>query len=96
MNEQTERRLLWDASYNIRDLGGYSTKYDQQTRWRAFVRADNLARLSPDGKTALVAYGVKTIIDLRSEYELNIDPPAFVSFHGQNGFPSVYQCSHTG
>lgn len=87
MNEQTERRLLWDACYNIRDLGGYSTKYGQQTRWRAFVRADNLARLSPDGKKALVAYGVKTIIDLRSEYELNIDPPPFISFHGQNGFP---------
>jgi protein-tyrosine phosphatase len=87
MNEQTERRLLWDACYNVRDLGGYSTKYDRQTRWRAFVRADSLARLSPDGKKALVAYGVKTIIDLRSEHELNIDPPPFVSLHAQNGFP---------
>ena len=87
MNEQIERRLLWDACYNIRDLGGYSTKHKKQTRWRAFVRADNLARLSPDGKKALIAYGVKTIIDLRSEYELDMDPPAFASFHGQNGFP---------
>jgi protein-tyrosine phosphatase len=87
MNDQTERRLLWDACYNVRDLGGYSTKHKKQTRWRVFVRADNLARLSLDGKKALIAYGVKTIIDLRSEYELNIDPPAFASFHGQKSFP---------
>jgi protein-tyrosine phosphatase len=86
-NEQTERRLLWDACYNVRDLGGCSTKHNKQTRWQAFVRADNLARLSSDGKKALMAYGVKTIIDLRSEYELDIDPPAFASFQGQNGFP---------
>lgn len=87
MNEQTERRLLWDACYNVRDLGGYSTKHKKQTRWRAFVRADNLARLSSDGKKALITYGVNTIIDLRSEYELDIDPPAFASLNGQNGFP---------
>jgi protein-tyrosine phosphatase len=87
MNSQTERRLLWDACYNVRDLGGYSTKHDKQTRWQAFVRADNLARLSDEGKKALIAYGVKTIIDLRSEYELGIDPPVFDSFHDQNGFP---------
>ena len=87
MNEQNERRLRWDACYNVRDLGGYSTKHNKQTRWRTFVRADNLARLSADGKQALIDYGVKTIIDLRSEYELDIDPPAFSSFHGQNGFP---------
>jgi len=87
MNEQTVRPLLWDACYNVRDLGGYSTKHNRQTRWRAFVRADNLVRLSDAGKKALIAYGVKTIIDLRSEYELDIDPPVFSSFHGQNGFP---------
>lgn len=87
MNEQTERRLLWDACYNVRDLGGYSTKHKKQTRWRAFVRADNLARLSPDGKKALITYGVNTIIDLRSDYELNIDPPPFASLNGQNGYP---------
>ena len=87
MSKQTERRLLWDACYNVRDLGGYSTEHNKQTQWRAFVRADNLARLSKEGKEALIAYGVKTIIDLRSEYELDIDPPAFASFHGQDDFP---------
>jgi protein-tyrosine phosphatase len=87
MNEHTERRLFWDACYNIRDLGGYSTKHEKKTRWRAFVRADNLARLSPGGRNALIAYGVKTIIDLRSGYELDLDPSVFASFHGQNGFP---------
>ena len=87
MNQQTERRLLWDACYNVRDLGGCPTKHHKQTRWRAFVRADNLARLSDDGQEALMSYGVKTIIDLRSQYERNMDPPVFASFHGRHGFP---------
>lgn len=87
MNEQTERRLLWDACYNVRDLGGYPTKHNKQTRWQAFVRADNLARLTPEGKKALITYGVNTIIDLRSEYELDIDPPPFASSNGQSGIP---------
>ena len=87
MNKQTERRLLWDACYNVRDLGGYSTKHKNQTRWRAFVRADNLARLSPDGKEALIAYGVNTIIDLRSDYELDIDPSPFTLLNSQNHYP---------
>lgn len=87
VNRQTECRLLWDACYNVRDLGGYSTKHKKQTRWRAFVRADNLARLSPAGQEALITYGVKTIIDLRSDDELNLDPPPFAPMSGQNGYP---------
>src|SRR5215212_6672791 len=87
MNEPTERRLFWDACYNVRDLGGYLTKHNKETRWRAFVRADSLARLSEDGKKALIAYGVKTIIDLRSEHELDMDPPVFTSVRGQNRLP---------
>jgi protein-tyrosine phosphatase len=87
MDKQTNRRLLWDGCYNVRDLGGYSTKHEKQTRWRAFVRADNLARLSQDGRNALISYGVNTIIDLRSDYELDIDPPPFAPMNGQNGYP---------
>lgn len=86
MKKQNNRRLLWDACYNVRDLGGYSTIKNKQTRWRAFVRADHLARLTPEGKEALISYGVETIIDLRSDYELDIDPPPFTTMDGQNSF----------
>ncbi|MCP5098208.1 MAG: tyrosine-protein phosphatase [Chloroflexi bacterium] len=87
MDKQNERRLLWDACYNIRDLGGYATHYNNETRWGAFVRADNLARLSLEGQAALIAYGVRTIIDLRSAYELDIDPPPFALTSGLDGYP---------
>ena len=83
------RRLFWNACYNVRDLGGLPAGPDQQlTRSHAFVRADNLARLSPAGQTDLVAYGIRTIIDLRSEFELAIDPPPFAANSGQPGHPT--------
>jgi protein-tyrosine phosphatase len=87
MNNMAERRLLWDACYNVRDLGDFTTQDNQQTRWQAFVRADNLARLSPIGQKAVIDYGVKTIIDLRSDYELDIDPPSFALLSEQSDYP---------
>jgi hypothetical protein len=71
------RRLGWDACYNVRDMGGYPTADGRQTRWRAIVRADNLCRLTPAGCAALVAYGVRTIIDLRNPAELLEAPHPF-------------------
>ena len=73
MSNQTSRRLHWDACYNVRDLGGYATADGGRTRWGAFVRADNLSRLTPVGQSALLDYGVRTIIDLRRAFELTID-----------------------
>jgi protein-tyrosine phosphatase len=41
----------------------------RQTRWRAVIRSDSTARLSPRGWRALQAYGVQTIVDLRDDSE---------------------------
>ncbi len=38
--------------------------------WRHIVRSDNLNKLAPVGVAALVAYGVRTVIDLRDPREL--------------------------
>jgi protein-tyrosine phosphatase len=72
-----ERRLDWEACYNARDVGGYHTAGGGSTRWRGFFRSDNLCRLSPNGQAALLAAGVRTVIDLRSPFELRIDPCPF-------------------
>jgi protein-tyrosine phosphatase len=77
--EQPAQRLRWDACYNIRDLGGYATADGGRTRWGAVVRADNLSRLTPVGRAALLDYGVRTIIDLRRANELAIDPNPFAT-----------------
>lgn len=70
------RRLRWDACYNVRDLGGFDTIDGRVTRWRAFVRSDNICRLTSHGRHALLKYGIRTVIDLRSpdELTLEIDP----------------------
>jgi len=63
-----ERDLLWDGCANVRDLGGMPTQDGRETRRRAVIRADGLDRLTARGWSALVAYGVRTVIDLRNEY----------------------------
>lgn len=71
----TERRLHWDGCVNVRDLGGHSTREGGRTAFRAVVRADSIRLLSDEGWDALVEYGVRTIVDLRSPIELEADPP---------------------
>lgn len=65
-----ERPLVWPNLLNARDLGGLGLVSGGQTAWRQVVRADNLNKLAPAGVTALVAYGVRTVIDLRDPREL--------------------------
>ena len=69
------RDLLWDGCLNVRDLGGHSTEDGEATRFGSIVRADTVSRLSPEGWEALVAYGVRTVIDLRGDHEREDDPP---------------------
>jgi protein-tyrosine phosphatase len=73
-----KRILAWDGCTNVRDLGGLSTSDGRMTRWRAIVRSDSPARLTAAGWSALYAYGIRTIITLRTygmaEDELNITP----------------------
>ena len=55
------RHLDVDGAYNIRDLGGYPTADGRKTRWRTFLRADSLHRLTAESQQALVDYGVRGI-----------------------------------
>ncbi|MFG2695203.1 tyrosine-protein phosphatase [Kitasatospora sp. NPDC048407] len=64
-----QRRLDWDGCLNVRDLGGLPTRDGRLTRTGAIVRADNLDRLTAEGRSALLDYGVRTVIDLRNPVE---------------------------
>jgi protein-tyrosine phosphatase len=72
------RVLAWDGCKNVRDLGGLHTSAGHLTLWRAMVRSDTPARLTEAGWSALYAYGIRTIITLRThgmtEEELNFTP----------------------
>jgi protein-tyrosine phosphatase len=73
---QRSRDLVWDGLLNVRDLGGHPTEDGGETRFGAVVRADSVRQLSDEGWSALVEYGVKTVVDLRANEELEADPPA--------------------
>jgi protein-tyrosine phosphatase len=89
VSEFSARHLPWPACYNVRELGGYPIAGGGQVRWRALLRGDNLCRLTPQGCTALVDYGVRTIIDLRSPSELALAPHPFHE-QGQNPHRPLY------
>jgi protein tyrosine/serine phosphatase len=74
------RRLDWPDCRNIRDLGGLPSR-DGLTRRGVVIRSDNVASLTPEGRQAMVDYGVTTVIDLRSESEVKGSPgPPFSEF----------------
>ncbi len=74
-----QRILAWDGCVNVRDLGGLRTSSDAITRWQAVVRSDTPARLTSAGWSALYAYGIRTIITLRThgmaEVQLDFTAP---------------------
>lgn len=77
MPSTPSRLLNWEACINTRDLGGYPLQGGGETRWQALVRSDSSALLTPAGQKALVAYGIRTVIDLRFADELVESPSPF-------------------
>ena len=71
------RHLNINGSYNIRDLGGYKTLDGKVTRWKSFLRSDDLHLLPPSSQSTLLEYGLTTIVDLRRPDELKEKPNVF-------------------
>ncbi len=67
------RHIPVPGTHNIRDLGGYATQ-EGPTQWRRVLRADGLHRMNMDGVDQLHALGVRTVIDLRRDHELELQP----------------------
>jgi hypothetical protein len=68
-----ETRLGWQGCFNARDLGGLATADGRRTLPGAIVRSDQLCYLTPDGWSALYAYGIRTIIDLQDDDSSTLD-----------------------
>jgi protein-tyrosine phosphatase len=69
------RELVWEGCLNVRDLGGLPTEDGGETRYGRVVRADSIRQLTDTGWKAVADYGVRTVVDLRGDYELRDDPP---------------------
>lgn len=63
------RDLYWSGGYNVRELGGLPTTRGGRTVAGRIVRSATLDRLTEAGWAALVAHGVRTVIDLRNDGE---------------------------
>jgi protein-tyrosine phosphatase len=70
------RELTWNGCLNVRDLGGHPTEDGGETRFGSIVRADSLRHLTEAGWEAAVDYGIRTVVDLRTDDERADDPPA--------------------
>ena len=70
------RRLDWPDCQNTRDLGGLPRR-GGVTRPRVLIRSDHLGQLNAAGVEAMKAYGVTTVLDLRSAGETVTRPSPF-------------------
>jgi protein-tyrosine phosphatase len=77
------RHIPVPGTHNIRDLGGYATP-SGLTHWRRVLRADGLHRMTQAGVDQLHALGVRTVIDLRRDHELEAQPNPFRSHPDMN------------
>lgn len=73
------RHLDWDGCLNLRDLGGLPTEDGALTAYGEFVRGDTLCGLTDSGRDALMGYGIRTVIDLRSMQEITAEPNPFAA-----------------
>ncbi|MET0853664.1 MAG: tyrosine-protein phosphatase [Microterricola sp.] len=71
MNPQT--RIPVPGTFNFRDVGGYATP-DGFVRSGKLFRSDGLSKLGPAGKAEMTRLGVRTVIDLRDDFEAEIMP----------------------
>lgn len=69
-------RVLMDHLYNLRDLGGLATRNQKITLSGRFLRSDAPFQLSERDLQVLSSYPLKTVVDLRSQNEIDRAPHA--------------------
>ncbi len=70
-----EQRLLQlENVSNIRDLGGYETQEGNFTKANKYIRSSVLSKLNNADYKYIVDYGVKIILDLRTDFEKHHAP----------------------
>ncbi|MCQ2533425.1 MAG: tyrosine-protein phosphatase [Clostridia bacterium] len=66
-----DQRIFFDGLDNSRDLGGMPLKDGHTFKRNVFLRTDSLSDLTTLQVDALINYGVKCVIDLRSDEEIS-------------------------
>ena len=84
--DSAARLVALEGSFNFRDLGGYATADGRTVRWGRLFRSDALHELTPGDVAHLRVLGLRTVVDLRTERELERSgrgplEPEDVAFH---------------
>lgn len=66
-----DRRITLEACFNFRDLGGHRAAGGRTVRAGLLYRADTLHRLTAGDLDVLRSLGLRTVIDLRTQGELD-------------------------
>ena len=74
-----DRHLRVAGTRNLRDVGGYPAGPGRQTRWRTLLRTDALDQLPAASQDQLIDLGLRCVVDLRWEHELETRPSVFAS-----------------
>lgn len=80
-NREAGRWVSCDGLTNLRDLGGYESKFGGATRWQQVYRSDTLHNLTPDGIASFQMLGIGVIFDLRRDDEREREPGPLACVH---------------
>ena len=75
--EDTARLITVDSVANLRDVGGYRTRDGRTVRSGRLLRSASLHLLDQDGQQQLINRGLRHVIDLRHDHELENAPNVF-------------------
>lgn len=77
-----ERMISLEKMVNTRDLGGYETQGGTYSKAHKYIRASSPTNATKKDIQTLKDYGVKAVIDLRSDFEKENQPNPFVNIEG--------------
>ncbi|MEV7958137.1 tyrosine-protein phosphatase [Streptomyces sp. NPDC087532] len=64
------RHIAFERLHNFRDMGGYRAEGGRQVRWGRLYRSDSLGKLRDEDWDRFLGLGVRTVIDLRYDWEI--------------------------
>lgn len=70
----TEREIPFAKAKNFRDLGGIPTSNGKRVKWGLIYRSGKLDKLSQLDQAQLLNLGMKTVVDFRSDQEVEEEP----------------------
>jgi protein-tyrosine phosphatase len=73
-DELLARRLPINGTFNVRDIGGYSTADGRRLKWKTMLRGDALHQVDDAGRMIFSDYGLRTSLDLREPDERTSAP----------------------